>query len=91
MNWDNAPSYVADATTKRPRAAFTCDMAKAIAVPVLLSNGERSQHFFFAVNDRLEACLPKSERIVIEDSSHTVPSEQPDAYGQAVFAFLAKH
>jgi non-heme chloroperoxidase len=39
MNADNVASYLANATTKGPRAAFTCDMAKAIAAPVLLSNG----------------------------------------------------
>ena len=91
MNADNAASYLADATTKRPRAAFTCDMAKAIAAPVLLSNGERSQHFFFRINDQLIACLPNSERIVVAQSSHTVPSENPDAYDQAVLTFLAMH
>jgi non-heme chloroperoxidase len=91
MNADNAASYVADATTKRPRAAFTCDMAKAISAPVLLSNGERSQPFFFRITDQLAACLPNSERIVVAQSSHTVPSENPDAYDQAVLTFLAKH
>ena len=91
MNLDNVASYLADARTKRPRVAFTCDMAKAIAAPVLLSNGERSQNFFFRINDQLEACLPNSERIVIAGSSHTVPSENPDAYDQAVLTFLAKH
>jgi non-heme chloroperoxidase len=91
MNSDNAASYLADATTKRPRAAFTCDMAKAVAAPVLLSNGERSQNFFFRIIDRLETCLPNSERIVVARSSHTVPSENPDAYDRAVLTFLAKH
>jgi pimeloyl-ACP methyl ester carboxylesterase len=91
MNSDNAAAYLADATTKRPRAAFTCEMAKEISAPVLLSNGERSQKFFFKINDRLEACLPYSERTVVAGSSHTVPSENPDAYDQAVLAFLAKH
>jgi non-heme chloroperoxidase len=91
MNSDNAASYIADATTKRPRAAFTCDMARAIAAPVLLSNGELSQNFFFKIIDQLEACLPNSERIVVAGSSHTVPSENPDAYDQAVLTFLAKH
>jgi non-heme chloroperoxidase len=91
MNSDNAASYLADARTKRPRAVFTCDMAKAIAAPVLLSNGERSQNFFFRINDQLGTCMPNSERIVIAGSSHTVPSENPDAYDQAVLTFLAKH
>ena len=91
MNSDNAASYVADATTKRPRAAFTCNMAKVIAAPVLLSDGERSSSFFFRIIDQLASCLPNSERIVVAGSSHTVPGENPDAYDQAVLAFLAKH
>jgi non-heme chloroperoxidase len=41
--------------------------------------------------DQLERCLPNRERIVIAGSSHTVPSESPDAYDQAVLAFLGKH
>jgi non-heme chloroperoxidase len=91
MNSDNVASYLADATTKRPRVAFTCDMAKAIAAPVLLSYGERSQTFFVRIIDRLKACLPNSERIVVAGSSHTVPSENPDAYDQTVLTFLAQH
>jgi pimeloyl-ACP methyl ester carboxylesterase len=41
--------------------------------------------------DQLESCLPNRERIVVAGSSHTVPSESPEAYGQAVLAFLGKH
>jgi pimeloyl-ACP methyl ester carboxylesterase len=41
--------------------------------------------------DQLVSCLPNRERIVIAGSSHTVPSESPDAYGHAVLAFLGKH
>jgi non-heme chloroperoxidase len=91
MNSDNDASYLADATTKRRRTAFTCDMAKTIGAPVLLTNGERSRNFFFRINDELQACLPKSERVVVAESSHTVPSENPVAYDQAVLAFLAKY
>lgn len=91
MNFDNVASYQADATTKRPRPVFTCEMAKAINVPTLLSNGERSPKFFYRVIDQLEVCLPNRERIVIAGSSHTVPSESPDAYDRAILSFLAKH
>ncbi len=91
MNADNVASYQADATTKRPRPVFTCDMAKAINVPTLLSNGERSPKFFHRIADQLEICLPNRERIVVAGSSHTVPSESPDAYDQAVLTFLSKH
>jgi non-heme chloroperoxidase len=46
MNLDNVASYQADATRKRLRPVFTCEMAKAINAPTLLSNGERSPKFF---------------------------------------------
>ena len=91
MNSDNVASFQADATTKLPRPVFTCEMAKAINVPTLLSGGEQSPKFFYLIMDRLESCLPKRERIVVAGSSHTVPSESPAAYNQAVLAFLGKH
>jgi non-heme chloroperoxidase len=91
MNLDNVASYRADATTKRPRPIFTCEMAKAIPAPAFLSNGEQSPKFFYWIIDQLEICLPNRERTVIAGSSHTVPSEKPDAYDEGVLAFLAKH
>jgi pimeloyl-ACP methyl ester carboxylesterase len=91
MNLDNVASYQADATTKRLRPVFTCEMAKAINASTLLSNGERSPKFFYRIIDQLEVCLPNRERIVVAGSSHTVPAENPDAYNQAVLAFLSKH
>jgi non-heme chloroperoxidase len=91
MNLDNVASSQADAATKRPRAVFTCEMAKAITAPTLLSNGERSPKFFYLIMDQLESCLPNRERIVVAGSSHTVPAENPDAYNQAVLTFLGKH
>jgi non-heme chloroperoxidase len=91
MNLDNVASSQADATTKRPRPVFTCEMAKAITAPTLLSNGERSPKFFYLIMDQLESCLPNRERIVVAGSSHTVPAENPEAYDQAVLTFLGKH
>ena len=91
MNLDNVASYQADATTKRPRPVFTCDMAKAVAAPTLLSTTERSPRFFHRIADQLERCLPNNERIGIAASSHTAPWENPGAYDQAVLAFMAKH
>jgi non-heme chloroperoxidase len=90
MNSDNVASYQADATTKRPRPVFTCDLAKKITARTLLSNGERSPKFFHRIIDQLEVCLPNRERVIIAGSSHTVPSENPDAYDSAVLAFLMK-
>jgi non-heme chloroperoxidase len=91
MAFDNIASFQADATTKRPRPVFTCEMAKAIKVPTLLTSGELSPRFFHLILDQLESCLASREKIVVAGSSHTVASEQPGAYDQAVIAFLSKH
>lgn len=91
MNLDNVASFQADATTKLPRPVFTCEMAKSINAPTLLSSGERSPKFFSLIMDQLERCLPNRHRIVVSGSSHTVPLESPEAYQQAVLAFIGKH
>ncbi|MBR0739299.1 alpha/beta hydrolase [Bradyrhizobium liaoningense] len=91
MMSDNALSAVADAITTRPRPAFTCDMAKRISAPTLVTNGERSPEFFHRIVDELERCLPQRTRIIIPGSSHTVPGEAPHAYDEAVLAFIARH
>lgn len=91
MNRDNAASAQADAITSRPRPVFTCEMAKAIGAPALLTSGERSPKFFHLITDQLANCLPNRERIVVAGSSHTVPSESPEAWDRDVLAFLGRH
>src|SRR5262249_59370407 len=46
MMLDNAPSGVADMKSSRPRPVFTCDMARRISVPTLVTSGERSPEHF---------------------------------------------
>lgn len=91
MMSDNALSSVADAISTRPRAVFTCDMARRISAPTLVTNGERSPDFFHRIVDELERCLPQRTRVTIPGSSHTVPGEAPHAYDEAVLAFIASH
>lgn len=90
MMLDNALSHAADATTSRPRPVFSCDMAKKITAPTLLTEGTRSPEFFHRIEDELQRCLPRAERVAI-DASHTVPGENPQAFDDAVLAFMSKH
>jgi non-heme chloroperoxidase len=90
MAMDNALAHLADNIAARPRTPFGCDAARRIAAPVLLTQGERSPAFFHRIADALALCLPGSGR-TIAGASHTVPGESPDAYGEAVVAFLARH
>ncbi|RXH20185.1 alpha/beta fold hydrolase [Bradyrhizobium guangzhouense] len=91
MMADNALSAVADAITTRPRPVFTCDMAKRISAPTLVTNGDRSPEFFHRIVNELVRCLPRRTRVEIAGSSHTVPGEAPQAYDEAVLSFIASH
>lgn len=91
MNFDNALANVADQISPRPRAPFTCDMARGIATPTLLSQGERSPRFFNVIVSILDQCLPTRERVTIPQASHNVPRDNPTAYQDAVLAFFAKY
>lgn len=42
MLLDNAIAHQADAVSSRPRPVFTCDMARRITAPTLISNGDRT-------------------------------------------------
>ncbi|MCG2638488.1 hypothetical protein XI06_07875 [Bradyrhizobium sp. CCBAU 11434] len=91
MMADNALSAVADAIATRPRPMFTCDMAKRISAPTLVTNGDHSPEFFHRIVDELVRCLPRRTRVEISGSSHTVPGEAPQAYDEAVLSFIASH
>jgi non-heme chloroperoxidase len=91
MNLDNALASVAAGPTARPRPVFTREMAQGIVAPTLLTNGARSPAFFHRIVDELERCLPNRERVIIPGSSHTVPSENPSGYAEAVLSFIARH
>ena len=91
MMMDNALERVADARVSSQPTAFTCEMAKRITAPTLLTNGAESPEIFHRIVDELERCMPNRERVVIPDASHTVPGENPKRFDEAVLAFLAKH
>ena len=88
MMRDNAAAHVADATTSRPRPVFTREMAKTITAPTLLTTGARSPAFFHEIIAALEECLPHTQRIAFDGSSHTVPAEDPDGFAAAVHGFI---
>jgi pimeloyl-ACP methyl ester carboxylesterase len=89
MMADNAVSHAADATSARPRAPFTCEMAKRISASTLLTSSERSLAFFHRIAEELERCLPKVERHTFLNAAHTVQSEHPEEYAKVVLKFLA--
>jgi pimeloyl-ACP methyl ester carboxylesterase len=87
---DNVASTAADAAWTGPRPQFSCDAARRIGAPTLITRGERSPAFFQRIADQLADCLPDQRTVVIAGASHSVPAEQPAAFLAAVREFLAE-
>ena len=70
-NWlrANAWTLAAEGKDTATWAPFSCEDAKGLNVPVLLLGGEKSPKHFGATLDRIQACLPRSTRGVIGNSS----------------------
>ncbi len=70
---------------------FLCEDATNVAVPTLLVHGELSIRILVIIQDMLEQCLPNQERAMIPAASHGSVYENPEAFNEAVLAFLARH
>lgn len=64
---------------------------RRIQAPTLLISGEKSNILLHAVTDKLEELLPRVERVLIARASHNMFETNPQAFNQAVMAFLDKH
>lgn len=69
---------------------FTCEDAQQISTRTLLLTGDRSLKMFQLIVDELERCMPNSESFRVPDTSHEVPSDNPEAYNKMVLEFLSK-
>lgn len=61
-----------------------------INAPVLLVGGADSPAIFGLLNDRLRARLPDARECVIENASHIVQEDAPEALNAAILQFLDK-
>jgi pimeloyl-ACP methyl ester carboxylesterase len=83
---DNAwslKSLIADA-----KAPFTCEDEKKITAPVLLVTGDQSPGLYGMMHDALQAYLKKYQKIMINNASHGMYRDNPEAFNAAVMEFL---
>ena len=64
---------------------------KKIKVPVLMISGEQSLPILKFVDAELESLLTNKQRVIIQNASHDMWSEQPEAVREAALTFLNKH
>lgn len=88
---DNAHELKGEASSQNLHPPTTCEDVQKMKAPTLLVDGERSPKMFRVINDRLQHCLPSVERATIPAASHQMEVENPQAFNNAVLAFIAKH
>jgi esterase len=86
---DNA--HILPFQLEHPGTALTCAQLGALAVPLLVVSGARSNLFFGEVADAVAACVPGARRETIPSAAHVVQRENPDAFNAALVGFLATH
>jgi pimeloyl-ACP methyl ester carboxylesterase len=67
---------------------FSCEDARRINVPVLLLGGDASPPTFGATLDKVQSCLAKSERRIIQKTGHAMPRVNPSGFNSTVLSFI---
>ncbi len=88
---ENAPEMKAETTARDYYPRFTKEDAKRIIAPCLLLTGELSPKMFYHITEILEGWLAHAERDVVHGASHSMHTDNPQAYNETVLRFLAKH
>lgn len=88
---DQRRIYLANARTTGPVVAhpaeeltFSCDDARALRMPVLLLEGEKTARQYHEIAVRFVACAPGTRHVVIPASGHTMPFDAPEAMSRAI-------
>jgi pimeloyl-ACP methyl ester carboxylesterase len=66
----------------------------AISQPVLVvegADGRKLGTLSRQVTERATTVLPQAEVVLIEDASHMLPLQDPDALAQALTGFIRRH
>ncbi|MGL4573334.1 MAG: alpha/beta fold hydrolase [Burkholderiaceae bacterium] len=70
---------------------FTAADAKAIKVPTQLIHGKDTPNFQQRINRRLAELIPGAKDLCIQNASHLVHEDNPQAVAEAVYLFCKKH
>jgi pimeloyl-ACP methyl ester carboxylesterase len=68
---------------------ITCSQLSTLSVPALALGTEHGMRYSRAILDRLVACLPSGERVVVPGVTHFVSYQAPDAFNAALLEFIS--
>ena len=87
---ENAPSYL-DEVNDPDGPVFDLDWIRGCALPVLLTFGDQSPPLFAPVIHKVAGVLPSAEVKAFKGAGHIPHAEMPEAYVEAVTAFIRTH
>lgn len=67
----------------------SCERVRAVAIPVMIVEGDSSLPFLRAAMKTLGDCLPSAQRVTIPNASHGMFLDNPQAFNSAVLQFIA--
>ena len=74
-----------------PPPSITCAQLGAIKAPTAVVRGELTPPFFRITADTANRCIPGSLLIVVPNTRHLWPAQEPAAFNQTLLEFLAKN
>jgi pimeloyl-ACP methyl ester carboxylesterase len=74
-----------------PPPPITCAQLGAIKAPTALVRGELTIPFFRIIADTANRCIPGSLLVVVPNTRHLWPAQEPSAFNQTLLEFLAKN
>jgi pimeloyl-ACP methyl ester carboxylesterase len=76
--------------TAPPPPPITAAQLGRIKFPVAVAKGAQTRPFLNILADTVSRCIPGSQKIVIPDSTHAAPYQNPTGFNEALLGFLAK-
>jgi pimeloyl-ACP methyl ester carboxylesterase len=73
-----------------PPPAITCDMLKVFARPTLVMWGENTLTWYALISEAITKCVPRAQRVILQNVNHDGPARDPSAFSAAVFEFLSR-
>jgi pimeloyl-ACP methyl ester carboxylesterase len=74
-----------------PPEPLTCSQLATLAVPTLALGTEHGMRYSRTILDRLVACLPSCEHVVLPGVTHFVSYQAPHVFNAAVLDFISRH
>jgi 2-hydroxy-6-oxonona-2,4-dienedioate hydrolase len=87
---ENKTFIIAELESVNPLHPPAAERLASIHAPVLIVAGALDHPEVLRAADYMEEKLPSAQKIILPDSAHLPNMEQPEAFNQAVLAFLQK-